>query len=421
MPERERLEEILEEVGINDPASCSDEIESLEREIGDRASERWTSSMIALVGLLRYSKCVLFSVATPRPSDSKADIELEDGEESPAPPPDLRCPISLDLMRDPVVAASGQTYDRESIGRWFGSGKSTCPKTGQVLANLELVPNKSLKNLISKWCRENGVAMETCEAGKGEQAQAVAANKAALEVARMTASFLVKKLSVSFSPEAANRVVHEIRLLSKSGPENRAFVGEAGAVPLLVPLLYSEDAGLQLNAVTALLKLSALEANKKRIMHAEGAVEAVTHIMGSGTTWRAKETAAATVVSLASVHSYRRRLGRNPAVVEKLVHLARAGPLSTKKDALAALLLLAGERENVGKLVDAGVTEVALSAISDEETAAAVLQALAKRGGADAIVSIDGAVARLVVEMRRGTEWARECAAAAPQIGRAHV
>jgi hypothetical protein len=402
VPGRERLEEILEEVGVNDPASCSDEIETLEREIGDRASERWTGSMIALVGLLRYAKCVLFS-ATPRPSDSfnKADADGEDDGESPAPPMDLRCPISLDLMRDPVVASSGQTYDRESIDRWFGSGKSTCPKTGQVLTNLELVPNKSLKNLITKWCRENGVAMEPCEASKGEQAQAVAANKAALEVARMTASFLVKKLSVTFSPDAASRVVHEIRLLSKSGSENRAFVGEAGAVPMLVPLLYSEDAGLQLNAVTALLNLSILEANKKRIMHADGAVEAVTHIMGSGSgaTWRAKENAAAAVLSLASVHTYRRRLGRNAPVVEK--------------DALAALLSLAGERENVARLVDAGVAEAALSAVSDEETAAAVLAALAKRGGAEAIASIDGAVARLVAEMRRGTDWARENATAA--------
>uniref|UniRef100_A0A0D9V7A1 RING-type E3 ubiquitin transferase n=1 Tax=Leersia perrieri TaxID=77586 RepID=A0A0D9V7A1_9ORYZ len=414
VPERERLEEILEEVGINDPASCSEEIESLEQEIGDRVSEKWTPAMIALVGLLRYAKCVLFS-ATPRPSDSnsKGDVvEAEDGE-PPSPPSDFRCPISLDLMRDPVVVASGQTYDRESIDRWFGSGKSTCPKTGQVLANLELVPNKALKNLISKWCREKGVAMEACEASKSEQAQAVAANKAALEAARMTASFLVRKLSVSFSPDAANRVVHEIRLLSKSGAENRAFVGEAGAVPLLVPLLYSEVAELQLNAVTALLNLSILEANKKRIMYADGAIEAVAHIMSSGATWRAKENAAAAVLSLAAVHSYRRRLGRNQSVVEKLVHLVRTGPTSTKKDALAALLTLAGERENVGRLVDAGVAEVALSAISKEETAAAVLAALAKRGGAEAIVNIDGAVARLVAEMRRGTDWARENATAA--------
>ncbi|KAG2592624.1 U-box domain-containing protein 16-like [Panicum virgatum] len=412
VPERERLEEILDEVGVNDAASCSDEIESLEREIGDRASERWTDAMIALVGLLRYAKCVLFS-ATPRPSDSKTDPEVDEEGEPPAPPPDFRCPITLDIMREPVVVASGQTYDREPIARWFDSGRSTCPKTGQVLTNLELVPNKALKNLIAKWCRENGVAMESSEASKSEPAQAVSANKAAMEAARMTASFLVKKLSISFSPNAANRVVHEIRLLSKSGNDCRAFVGEAGAVPLLVPLLYSEDAGLQLNAVTALLNLSILEANKKRIMHAEGAVEALGHILSSGATWRAKENAAAAVLSLSSVHTYRRRLGRNLSIVEKLVHLVRTGPTSTKKDALAALLSLAGERENVGKLVDAGVAQVALSAVSEEETAAAVLAALAKRGGAEAIVGMDGAVARLVAEMRRGTEWGRENATAA--------
>ncbi|KAF0917656.1 hypothetical protein E2562_021165 [Oryza meyeriana var. granulata] len=413
VPERERLEGILDEVGINDPACCSDEIETLEREIGDRVAERWTSAMIALVGLLRYAKCVLFTAATPRPLDSKVDFDDDDDAEPPSPPSDFRCPISLDLMRNPVVSASGQTYDRESINRWFGSGKSTCPKTGQVLTNLELVPNKALKNLISRWCRENGVAMEGSEPSKPEPTPVVTANKAALEAARMTASFLVKKLSVSFSPAAANRVVHEIRQLAKSGNDTRAFIGEAGAVPLLVPLLHSEDTATQLNAVTALLNLSILDANKKRIMHAEGAVEALCHVMGSGATWRAKENAAATVLSLASVHSYRRRLGRNPRVVERVVLLVRTGPSSTKKDALAALLCLSGERENVGKLVEAGAAEAALSAISEEETAVAVLASLAKRGGAEAIVNIDGAVVRLVAELRCGTEWSRECAAAA--------
>jgi hypothetical protein len=412
VPERERLEGILEDVGINDPASCSDEIETLEREIGDRVAERWTSSMIALVGLLRYAKCVLFSAATPRPVDSKVDL---DDAEPPSPPPDFRCPISLELMGDPVVASSGQTYDRDSITRWFGSGKSTCPKTGQVLLNLELVPNKALKNLISRWCRENGIPMESSESGKAEPAPVVGANKAALKAARMTASFLVKKLSASFSPEATKRVVQEIRQLAKSGSDNRAFIGEAGAAGLLVPLLLSEDSALQLNAVTALLNLSILEANKKRIMHAEGAVDALCHVMGTGATWRAKENAAATVLSLAAVHAYRRRLGRNPRVVESVVRLARTGPSSTKKDALAALLCLSAERENVPRIVEAGGAEAALAAVgeAEAEAAAAVLASLAKRGGAEAIVALDGAVARLVNEMRRGTEWSRECAAAA--------
>jgi hypothetical protein len=56
--------------------------------------------------------------------------------------------------------------------------------------------------------------------------------------------------------------VHEIQLVSKSGNDCRVFVGEAEAMPLLVHA-EAEDAGLQL------LNLSILEANKKRIMHAE--------------------------------------------------------------------------------------------------------------------------------------------------------
>ncbi|GJN14710.1 hypothetical protein PR202_gb01565 [Eleusine coracana subsp. coracana] len=435
VPERERLERVLEEVGINDPAGCGEEIETLEREIGDRVAERWNPAMIALVGLLRYAKCVLFSAATPRATSSSdfykvVDVDLEEADEEPAsPPPDFRCPISLELMRDPVVAASGQTYDRESIARWFGSGKSTCPKTGQALTSLELVPNKALKNLIARWCRQNGIPVDATEPGKSEPSASVSAatNKAALEAARMTASFLVKKLSsasTSFSSnESTRRVVREIRQLARSGADDRAFIGEAGAAALLVPLLRSDDAALQLDAVTALLNLSLLDANKRRVMRADGAVDALCHVMAcssssnsgarSATSWRARENAAATVLSLAAVHAYRRRLGRDTRVVESLVQLARAGPACTRKDALAALLCLSGERENVGRLVDAGAAEVAVSAVGEEETAAAVLASLAKRGGAEAIVNVDGAVARLVAEMRRGTEWSRECAAAA--------
>jgi hypothetical protein len=43
-----------------------------------------------------------------------------------------------------------------------------------------------------------------------------------------------------------------------------------------------------------LLNLSIVEANKKRSMHADGALEAVAHTRGlGGATWRAKENAVA--------------------------------------------------------------------------------------------------------------------------------
>ncbi|CAL9049660.1 U-box domain-containing protein 16-like isoform X1 [Musa acuminata AAA Group] len=427
VPDRGALRGIFRRLSLDGARSCRHEIERVERDIADRVvDDRWVPGMVALASILRYAKCVLFGASTPR-SDSSIGAG---GHKSPfseaedlAVPADFRCPISLDLMRDPVVVATGQTYDRESIDRWIGSGHATCPKSGQALPYLELLPNRALKNLIARWCRDNNLAYDvadtiTSTSDRQDDADGVTAgtNKAALEAARMTASFLVEELATAPSTEAAHRLVHELRLLAKHGSDNRALVAEAGAIPLLLPLLRSADAGLQVNAVTALLNLSILEANKRRIMHADGAVDGVVHVLAEGTTWRAKENAAATVLSLCSVHSYRRRLARHPRMVEVLVQMARDGPASAKKDAMAAILSLAGDRENTGRLVEGGVVAAALETAGEPEVAeeaSAVLAAVARRGGAEAVAEAEGAVARLVGVLRRGSDWARESAAAA--------
>uniref|UniRef100_A0A0D3GC55 U-box domain-containing protein n=1 Tax=Oryza barthii TaxID=65489 RepID=A0A0D3GC55_9ORYZ len=36
-----------------------------------------------------------------------------------SPVPDFLCSISMELMEDPVTVATGVTYDRRSIERWF--------------------------------------------------------------------------------------------------------------------------------------------------------------------------------------------------------------------------------------------------------------------------------------------------------------
>ena len=54
-------------------------------------------------------------------------------------PPSFLCPISRELMRDPVTLADGHSYERENIEQWF-SAHNTSPITGAVLANLSLTP-----------------------------------------------------------------------------------------------------------------------------------------------------------------------------------------------------------------------------------------------------------------------------------------
>lgn len=69
-------------------------------------------------------------------------------------PTHFRCPISLDLMKDPVSLATGITYDRECIEKWLDTGHVTCPVSKQVLRNLDQIPNHALRKMIQHWCVE---------------------------------------------------------------------------------------------------------------------------------------------------------------------------------------------------------------------------------------------------------------------------
>ncbi|XP_024963658.1 E3 ubiquitin-protein ligase PUB22-like [Cynara cardunculus var. scolymus] len=66
------------------------------------------------------------------------------------------CPISLEIMKDPVTLSTGITYDRDSIEKWLFSQKSdVCPVTKQVVVDIELTPNHTLRRFIQSWCTLN--------------------------------------------------------------------------------------------------------------------------------------------------------------------------------------------------------------------------------------------------------------------------
>lgn len=79
---------------------------------------------------------------------------------SPIPiPADFCCPLSLELMTDPVIVASGQTYERAFIRKWLDLGLTVCPKTRQTLGHTNLIPNYTVKALIANWCESNNVKL----------------------------------------------------------------------------------------------------------------------------------------------------------------------------------------------------------------------------------------------------------------------
>lgn len=69
-------------------------------------------------------------------------------EDSSALPGEFFCPITWEVMTDPVLATDGHTYEREAIIQWFKSGHRTSPMTKQKLECFLLVPNRTLRAQI---------------------------------------------------------------------------------------------------------------------------------------------------------------------------------------------------------------------------------------------------------------------------------
>lgn len=70
-------------------------------------------------------------------------------------PAEFICPISQNIMRDPVLVADGYSYERSEIERWL-SNHDTSPMTNLPLTNKNLIPNYSLKSLIDNFTSHNG-------------------------------------------------------------------------------------------------------------------------------------------------------------------------------------------------------------------------------------------------------------------------
>lgn len=74
-------------------------------------------------------------------------------------PPEFYCPITLEIMEDPVILTeTGVTYDKKSVEIWLSPhGPQRCPITRKRLSNSSYVPNKSVRTMIEDWKRENGI------------------------------------------------------------------------------------------------------------------------------------------------------------------------------------------------------------------------------------------------------------------------
>ncbi|KAF0892197.1 hypothetical protein E2562_014790 [Oryza meyeriana var. granulata] len=181
------------------------------------------------------------------------------------PPPLFLCPISLELMEDPVTVATGVTYDRRSIERWFFKyGKTTCPATMQRLSSFDLTPNHTLKSVISSWLNRASSSSSTADAPAPSSSRVMARDRlpsvlAGIEETPFKATALKNLKSCMAGDEAARddfvacggiqvlgRVMTHALAESCAGGDFSAFQTCEEAAAVLATLPLAEDASVEL-------------------------------------------------------------------------------------------------------------------------------------------------------------------------------
>jgi len=127
-------------------------------------------------------------------------------------PEEHKCPITLDVMRDPVVAADGHSYERAAITRYFQSPQGNrSPSTGAPLASQNLFSNHALKVMIDEW--------NPSEQNRPDE---LATRRAGEIAARVKAEF--EKNRHLLTPEQGARDQHIVAVLGNTGAGKSTLV-----------------------------------------------------------------------------------------------------------------------------------------------------------------------------------------------------
>ncbi|KAK9707543.1 hypothetical protein RND81_07G204100 [Saponaria officinalis] len=378
-------------------------------------------------------------------------------EQIPVPPEELRCPISLQLMFDPVIIASGQTYERACIEKWFNDGHNTCPKTQQQLSHICLTPNYCVKGLIASWCEQNGIpipdgppesldlnywrlalsdsesvqskSVDSSNSGKFKEVKMSSMENDVIEgndkskgeneyVGQALSDVtVIEKYEFFFTvldgDEDLNtklKVVEEMRRLLKDDEEARKFMGAHGFVEALVHFLKS--AVSEANALAmeggamALFNLAVNNNINKELMLGAGVITLLEQMMGNPDS---SGLVAALYLNLSCLEEAKPIIGSSKAISFLIKLLVTKTNAQCKLDALHALFNISTCPSNIPNLLQSGIVNGLLLLLIEprdptwtEKSIAVLINLSSNNTAKDTIISAPGLVGALAAILDTG-------------------
>lgn len=149
---------ISEALGItNQRSTLKIELEEFKKEIENARVEKElfeARQMDQIIALLERADVA----SSPRERQLKHLAKRQSlGSQILEPLQSFYCPITHDVMVDPVETSSAHTFERSAIEKWVAEGNKLCPLTLIPLDISILRPNKTLKQSIEEWKDRNTI------------------------------------------------------------------------------------------------------------------------------------------------------------------------------------------------------------------------------------------------------------------------
>lgn len=154
------------------------------------------------------------------------------------------CPLTNQVMRDPVTLENGQTFEREAIEKWFKECRESgrrllCPLTLQELRSTELNPSMALRNTIEEWTARNEAAQ--------------------LDMAR-------RSLNMGSPENETLQALKYVQHICRRSRSNKHTVRNAGLIPMIVDMLKSSSRKVRCRALET-LRVVVEEDDENKVCH----------------------------------------------------------------------------------------------------------------------------------------------------------
>ncbi|KAK6119842.1 hypothetical protein DH2020_046415 [Rehmannia glutinosa] len=283
-------------------------------------------------------------------------------------PEEFKCPLSKELMRDPVIIATGQTYDRPFIQKWLKAGNRTCPQTQQVLSHTIVTPNHLIRDMIMQWCDNHGINLPNSVQYINDEGLTEADRDHFLS--------LLGKMSSTLSEQKKPPRNYQTPVPLNTG-ESRDFIPQ-----LLSPLSQSKcesgevHSDLQEDIITTLLNLSIHDNNKKLVVETPMVISLLMDALRKGTIQTRSNAAAALFTLSAPSTRIKALIGKSGALKPLSTYWDDGHPLAMK-DVASAIFNLCIIHENKVRAVRDGAVRVILEKIANRTHVDELLSILA--------------------------------------------